>query len=61
MCTALTGSLQIIRFHNNVSIIDDKMWDIDILLSCLVLHLLLHSLLQGMRGQLRAEGEHNKG
>ena len=37
------------------------MWDIDILLSCLVLHLLLHSLLQGMRGQLRAEGEHNKG
>ena len=65
MCTALTGSLQIIRFHNNVSIIDDKMWDIDILLSCLVLHslylILLHSLLQGMRGQLRAEGEHNKG
>ena len=35
MCTALTGSLQIIRFHNNVSIIEDKMWDIDILLSCL--------------------------
>ena len=50
MCTALTGSLQIIRFHNNVSIIDDKMWDIDILLSCLVLHLFVTFSVTGDEG-----------